>query len=91
MSKRRLKKPIAWPDWWKWEVEISPHVEKRMIDRDFTEIDLRSMLLKANNYRPDVVDGRYLIETLHRRKKWRVIVEPDNEFKLLVVVTAYPI
>ena len=31
------------PDWWDWEVELTAHIEKRMEDRDFTEVDLRAM------------------------------------------------
>jgi hypothetical protein len=30
-----------------------------MIDRDFTELDLRKMLEKARGYRPDIIDGRW--------------------------------
>ncbi len=62
-----------------------------MDDRRFTEIDLRRMLQQASGYREDVVDGRWLIETRHRGKAWEVIVEPDQDRQLLVVVTAYPV
>jgi len=61
---------------------------KRMDDRDFTEIDLREMLEQAQGYGPDVVVGRWVIATRHRRRRWEVIVEPDAEARLLVVVTA---
>ena len=60
-----------------------------MEDRRFTEIDLRRMLARASGYREDVVDGRWAIETKHRRNRWEVIVEPDNDREVLVVVTAY--
>jgi hypothetical protein len=33
-----LEKP---PDWWDFELELSPHLEDRMIDRGFSEADLR--------------------------------------------------
>lgn len=72
-------------------MELSPHLFKRMEDRRFTEIDLRRMLERASDYREDVVEGRWLIETTHRRKPWEAIVEPDAERQLLVVVTAYPV
>ena len=36
------------PEWWEWDLEITPHVEKRMEQRDFTEIDLRRMLDSAD-------------------------------------------
>ena len=62
-----------------------------MDDRRFNEIDLRRMLERASGYREDVVDGRWAIQTKHRGKAWEVIVEPDTERQLLVVVTAYPV
>jgi hypothetical protein len=77
--------------WWDWELELSPHLLKRMLDRRFTEIDLREMLHRARRHKRDVVEGRWVIETRHRRRAWEVIVEPDSNAKLLVVVTAYPV
>ena len=71
--------------------ELTPHLERRMEDRDFTEIDLRTMLARAQHYRPDIVEGRCIIETRHRRRRWEVIVEPDPTVQRLVVVTAYPV
>jgi hypothetical protein len=62
-----------------------------MDDRRFTEIDLRRMLERASRHREDVVDGRWVIEARHRRRAWEVIVEPDADRQLLVVVTAYPV
>lgn len=47
------------------------------------------MLERASGYRADVVEGRWVIETRHRRKAWEVIIEPDVEKLRLVVVTAY--
>jgi hypothetical protein len=61
-----------------------------MVDRRFTEVDLREMLETAAGYQADIVEGRYAIECRHRRKKWKIIVEPDAVAKRLVVVTAYP-
>ena len=72
-------------------MELSPHLLKRMTDRRFTEVDLRRMLERASGYRDDVVEGRWIIETRHRIKAWEVIVEPDPERRLLVVVTAYQV
>lgn len=81
----------GWPEWWNWELELTPHLLKRMDDRRFTEIDLRRMLERATGYREDVVEGRWVIETRHRGKAWEVIVEPDSDRRLLVVVTAYAV
>lgn len=72
-------------------MELSPHLLKRMVDRRFTEVDLRGMLERVSGYHEDVVEGRWVIETRHRGKAWEVIVEPDWERQLLVVVTAYPV
>jgi hypothetical protein len=82
---------MDWPAWWGWELELTPHLEKRMEDRDFTEVDLRPMLDAASSYRPDLVPERFVIETRHGGRDWEVIVEPDQAEALLVIVTAYPV
>lgn len=80
-----------WPEWWAWDLELTPHVEKRMEDRGFTELDLRTMLEHAKDYRVDVMDDRFVIETFLLARRWEVIVDPDEDATLLVVVTAYPV
>jgi len=62
-----------------------------MVDRRFTEVELREMLEAAEGYRTDIVEGRFVIETRYRRKHWEVVVEPDAVVRRLVVVTAYPL
>jgi hypothetical protein len=62
-----------------------------MDDRRFDEVDLRRMLERASGYRDDVVEGRWVIDVRRRRQSWEVLVEPDRERPLLVVVTAYPV
>ena len=47
------------------------------------------MLQKASGNRDDVVSERFVIVTRHAGAPWEVIVEPDREVTLLVVVTAY--
>jgi hypothetical protein len=78
-----------WPAWWDWEIELTPHVEKRMVDRGFTELELRAMLERANRFRQEPFCDRFIIETRHRGERWEVIVEPDPREPSLVVVTAY--
>ena len=80
-----------WPQWWSWELELSPHLLKRMVDRDFSEVDLRIMLESALRLRENEEPGRWVVETTHQTHAWEVIVEPDPIDKLLVVVTAYPL
>ena len=62
-----------------------------MEDRGFNEMDLRLMLEHASGYGPDIMAGRFIIEARHDGQPWAVIVEPDEERQLLVVVTAYPV
>ena len=62
MSRRR------WPEWWDWELELSPHLLKRMDYRRFTEIELRRMLERVSGYHEDVVEDRWAIETRHHRR-----------------------
>lgn len=58
---------------------------------NFTEVDLRSMLERASTLSPDVMEGRFAIATRHAGRPWEVIVEPDDEDQLLLVITAYPV
>jgi hypothetical protein len=62
-----------------------------MARREFNEVDLRAMLEHARVVRPDHVDGRFVVEALHRRRPWIVIVEPEEERACILVVTAYPV
>jgi hypothetical protein len=88
---RRSGSSTSWPDWWDWELEMTPHLEQRMEERDFTEVDVREMLEVATGFAPDVVEGRFVIESPLQGRRWHVIVEPDPDDSLLVVVTAYPV
>jgi hypothetical protein len=49
------------------------------------------MLEHARAYRTDIVDGRWVIETRHNRGPWEIIVEPEIDIEILVVITAYPV
>ena len=40
---------MSFPIWWDWELEFIPHIEKRMIQRGLTEIELRAMLFHVNS------------------------------------------
>ena len=82
--------PLREPRWWSWELEHSPHVEQRMVDRDFSEVDLRRMIETAREVVPDHVEGRWQVRTALEKRPWVVIVEPDDEERCIVVVTAYP-
>jgi hypothetical protein len=62
-----------------------------MVDRQFSEVDLRRMLEYATGLREDVVEGRWVVATWHHKHPWEVILEPDSDAGSLVVVTAYPV
>jgi len=79
------------PVWWDWELELHPHLYKRMTDRDFTEIDVRSMLQTATRLRRDIEPGRWVAITRLKSQRWEVILEPDPVEQRLVVITAYPV
>ena len=40
---------------------------------------------------PSKRKGRWVIETRFRRNLWKVIVEPDPDNEVLVVVTVHPV
>ena len=56
-----------------------------------TETDVRPMLERATQYEPSVVEGRFMIHAVHEHRPWIVIVEPDVDARLLVVVTPYEV
>lgn len=82
--------PMTRPVWWSWDLEISAHVLKRMADRGFDEVDLRTMLHDPSRTDEDWVEGRWVVESHHHGRVWHVILEPDENERVLVVVTAYP-
>jgi len=93
MTQQSIQQGIItmWPLWWEWELELTPHLLKRMEDRDFNEIDLRYMLQNATDFEPDFLTGRWIINSKFKKYPWQIIVEPDELAQLLVVITAYPI
>ena len=81
---------MNWPSWWEWDLDFTAHVEVRMEERGFSEIELRTMLDNASQLIPARRPGRWLIHTRHARHPWIVVVEPDLDDKILMIVTAYP-
>jgi len=81
-----LEKP---PDWWDFELELSPHLEDRMIDRGFSEADLRLMIEVAQDLGVGKTPGRWIVRTSHLGEAWEVVVEPDGVDRVIVVITAY--
>ena len=47
------------------------------------------MLERATGFEASVVEGRFMVRTRRGQSPWVVIVEPDAEASLLVVVTVY--
>ncbi|MBV8075328.1 MAG: hypothetical protein JO284_02985 [Planctomycetaceae bacterium] len=82
---------MDWPDWWSWDLELTPHLFKRMLDRRFNEVDLRLMLDAAAGFRENREGGRFVVETTHDGRPWEIIVEPSSSERVLIVVTAYPV
>jgi hypothetical protein len=62
-----------------------------MEQRGVTEVEVRAMLERATGFETSVVEGRFMIHTRRGQNPWLVIVEPDAEARLLVVVTVYEV
>ncbi|MEI6241272.1 MAG: DUF4258 domain-containing protein [Planctomycetia bacterium] len=77
------------PDWWEFELELSPHLLDRMIDRGFSEADLRLMVEVADEIRSGSRPGRWILATISHGDRWEVVVEPDERDRVIVVITAY--
>jgi hypothetical protein len=82
---------LAFPSWWSWELSFTPHAELRMEQRGVTEVDVRAMLERATAFEPSVVEGRFMIQVARDNRTWIVIVEPDTDATVLVVVTVYEV
>ena len=81
----------TFPEWWNWDLSFTGHAELRMEQRGVTEVELRTMLEGATGFEVSVVAGRFMIQTRRGQSSWIVIVEPDSEAGLLVVVTVYEV
>lgn len=77
------------PDWWNWELELTPHLWKRMVDRGFNEADVRTMLDDVVNIVPQG-NERFRVVAALEGKSWIVILEPDPGDEAILVITAYP-
>jgi hypothetical protein len=77
------------PEWWNWDLSFTGHAELRMEQRGVTEVEVRAMLERATGFEASVVAGRFMIQTRRGQNPWIVVVEPDAEAGLLVVVTVY--
>jgi hypothetical protein len=60
-----------------------------MLDRGFSEVDLRCMMEGAKGLREADESGRWIVETKHHSVSWEIVVEPDTEDRLVVAITAY--
>jgi len=77
------------PGWWNWKLVFTSHVESRMEERGFSEVELRAMLEEATEISRASRPGRWLVQTRHAGYRWTVVLEPDEIDESLVVVTAY--
>jgi Domain of unknown function (DUF4258) len=80
---------MEWPEWWEWELDISSHAMKRMPERHFDEPTLRAMLEDATGL-SEQVHGTFIVESHYESRRWEIIVSPDYEKQVIVIVTAYP-
>ena len=77
------------PAWWEWPLAFTPHIESRMEERQFSEVELRTMLTDATRVVSARHPGRFLVTTRHGGAPWVVVLEPDADERLLFVVTAF--
>lgn len=78
------------PEWWNWPLTLTIHIENRMEERDFSEVDLRAMRQYALDVRPAGQEGRWHVRARHGGREWTVVLEPHEEERVVIAVTAYP-
>jgi hypothetical protein len=86
MGKNPQRQP---PEWWGWDLVFTAHLEGRMEERDFSEVELRGMISEVEDLAPGRRPGRYVCRAKLRGQPWVVVLEPDPEDQVVVVVTAY--
>lgn len=79
------------PDWWEWDLVFTFHVESRMEERGFSEVEIRQMVEEATAIDGAQSEGRWVLRTRCAGGPWRVVLEPDYDEQVIVVVTAYPV
>ena len=79
------------PQWWEWDLEFTPHIRKRMVQRNFNDIAVREMLDTCRQILPGSEPNRWTVESTYRGSEWHIIVEPDPTSETIVIITAYPI
>lgn len=78
------------PDWWDWDLAFTAHLESRMEEREFSEVELRTMVADATDLTAARHPDRYVATTRLHGRPWVVILEPDVHDRLVWVVTAHP-
>jgi hypothetical protein len=81
----------TFPEWWRWDLTFTSPAELRMEQRGVTEVEVRARLEHATGFEPSVAEGRFMIHARGAQRPWVVIVEPDADVRLLVVVTVYEV
>lgn len=81
---------MTMPEWWSWPFVLLPHVERRMEDRGFSEVELRRMLAGVRHIEPARRSGRWIVTSRLHGRRWTVVVEPDAMDQITYVVTAFP-
>jgi hypothetical protein len=85
-----MARDAEWPEWWDWELDLDlDHLRERMVSRKFSETELREMLEQATAIHEDDEPGRWRIDTTRDRQPWEVVVEPQLDERVLLVITAY--
>lgn len=62
------------PDWWEWNLAFTPHVESRMDEREFSELDLRAMIADATDLVSSRRPGRFLTSTRLQGRPWTIVL-----------------
>jgi len=60
-----------------------------MAERGVSELRLRWMLEHVRRVSADSVPGRFVAEVAILRAVWEIVLEPDHEREVVVVVTLY--
>lgn len=79
------------PYWWTWPQEWTDHVQLQLADRANRGETLHELFANPVRLFPGRLPGRWCVESALHGRRWHVIVDVDDDERVLVVVTAYPL
>jgi hypothetical protein len=81
--------PRRKPPWSEWEIRFETHARERMSERGLNETEARRLLEHARQYARGRRAGRWLVVGALRGARWVIVIRPEVERPVVVVLTVF--